>query len=356
MLKNVDEYLESLEDQGLHPLEQMGIRRLADNGADMEELESYVKHIKLFGSPGLCFEKPHCTDLLNNPAEVFEDRNRWPLHLCYEDFLRVSTERWAMNFPLYADEKGVICSSHPRCKWHPLWPLPIGKGSATREIRAFGFHGREPMHELPELLNLVPFEGYEAAIWALRIERNGSTLDLFGLADYWTDLTGLEIEEDYIVAQDEADPFGSRVISVEKDDKGGHVATIEGVVDGAVDRVPTSDLMLHYSEAVIRNGRLAYILRGQDTDLIDLVHAAKRWWVGFSGQPVGRGRPRGVSGAFPSVDDFRHDMRLAMEGVRERGENITQEKVAGLLHCDVSTLKRWIGRAGFSSWEEAKAR
>jgi hypothetical protein len=90
-----------------------------------------------------------------------------------------------------------------------------------------------------------------------------------------------------------------------------------------------------------------------DTTLLDLVDAAKRWWSRFQGLPI-QGRPR-ESGTWASAQQFQDDLRTAVSTLREQGHGITQEEVNKSLHCDVSTLKRWLKRSG-TSWMDEKTR
>ena len=63
--------------------------------------------------------------------------------------------------------------------WCDTWPLPIGK-RVVASLEGWG-RGYEA------LLNLMPFEDNEEALWVLRLESSGATLDLFGLAVYVDD-------------------------------------------------------------------------------------------------------------------------------------------------------------------------
>lgn len=99
-------------------------------------------------------------------------------------------------------------------------------------------------------------------------------------------------------------------------------------------------------------GDFAYSLRGRDdTSLMDLVEAGKTWWRDFSVERV-QGRPSG-SGTWTSTDEFESDLLAAGDKLRGQGDNPTQEKVAGLLHCDIRTLQRWLERSGIS-WQDVK--
>jgi hypothetical protein len=121
--------------------------------------------------------------------------------------------------------------------------------------RALGDPGQENrgLKGLEELLNTGPFEEYECAMWALRIERRKlvavHTLDLFGLATYPTEA--------------------------------------------------------HQRSGLPVAGKLAFSVHGHDElsiDLLDLLDAAKRWWANFRGLTL-RGRPKGT-GAWATREDL----------------------------------------------------
>jgi hypothetical protein len=59
--------------------------------------------------------------------------------------------------------------------WADSYPLPIGKEALERLYteRGKSYGG--------ELTSLLPFEGSEEALWALRVVKNRSVLDMFGL-------------------------------------------------------------------------------------------------------------------------------------------------------------------------------
>jgi hypothetical protein len=154
------------------------------------------------------------------------------------------------------------------------------------------------LSEWSEVLNVLPFEEHENAVWALRVEGEGtlasrSVLDLFGLAEYPTEY--------------------------------------------------------HNELAIPVGGDLAYVLRGRDTSLIDLVHNAERWWSQFRGRAL-RGRPRG-SGTWKDEDEFREAIHKVVGTLRERGYKPTQEKVAESLGCDDRVLRHWIKRYGLN-WND----
>jgi hypothetical protein len=120
---------------------------------------------------------PPCTDLISEPIEVLRSRERWPIHFCEYEFTRQSTELWAEAQPFEVDSVNIH-------RWAAMYPLPIGRRALmthpdVRDLSAWA-----------EVLDILPFEEYERAIWALRVEHRGGptvhTLDLFGLADYST--------------------------------------------------------------------------------------------------------------------------------------------------------------------------
>jgi hypothetical protein len=146
-----------------------------------------------------------------------------------------------------------------------------------------------------EVLNVLPFEGYEKAMWTLRLEVPGGVLDLFGLEDY-----------------------------------------------------PTA---FHQTHDIPVAGELAYSLRGTDTSLTDLVHEAKRWWSPFRGLTF-LGRPKGT-GRWSSREHFLAEAKAAVAVMRVEGEKITQETVAARLYTSDRMLRDWIKRFE-SSWLEIK--
>ena len=118
-----------------------------------------------------------------------------------------------------------------------------------------------------EVSDVLPFEEYEQAVWALRVERREfpavHTLNLFGLAEYSTE----------------------------------NVA-----------------------------GPLAYRVRGKDRFLIDVLDAAERWWAQFRGLTL-IGRPKGT-GRWRSREHFLGEARAAVTAMRVEGKKVTQETVA----------------------------
>lgn len=280
---------------------------------------------------------PHCTDLLDEPATVLGDAECWPNHLCYDSFLRQSTELWTRQTTVFAK-----IAQH---RWSVLHPLPIGRRSLDYMRR---MHCSEYLGSGYEvLLNQLPFEGKEEALWALRIERGVSTLDLFGLADY---RTKLRIQRGYIVVQDGEYGSGREVLEIESDTNGDRIAVISSA-NGGVERVPISQLELHRREAPIHMGELAFVLKGQDASLIDSLHAAKRWWSRFKGLPL-RGRPMNT-GVWSSSGEFRKALREAITSLRRKKQKVTQESVSSLLNCNDRQLRRWLSHYGLT-WTEAR--
>jgi hypothetical protein len=143
-------------------------------------------------------------------------------------------------------------------------------------------------------MNLMPFEEYMLAVWALRATRGSAMLDLFGLVE--------------------------RRVEV-----------------GSVRYVST--------------GEVAYVLRGQDTSLIDLIAQAKRWWTGSSGSTIG-GRPVG-SGTWASAADFEEALRVAARRLNTERRKVTQENVAEVLHCNARSVNRWLKRYGIK-WNDIR--
>jgi len=222
---------------------------------------------------------PPCTDLISEPPEVLRDRERWPIHICNDEFTRQSTELWAEAQSFNADTVNVH-------RWAAMYPLPIGR-------RALMVHPDvKDLSEWSEVFDVLPFEEYERAVWALRVEQRvfptTHTLDLFGLAEY-------------------------------------------------------------SSENVA--GPLAFSGCGKDRHLIEILGAAERWWTQFRGQIL-RGRPKGT-GTWPSPEHFQNDLDLTLVAMRSYGMKVTQENVSRRLNIDKKTLVRWIQSCG-KSWEEIR--
>jgi hypothetical protein len=218
---------------------------------------------------------PPCTDLISDPGEVLRNRNRLPIHLCVEEFMRQSTELWAEAHQFEADTVNVH-------RWASKYPLPIGR-RALLQIREV-----DDPSEWSEVLNVLPFEGDERAMWALRVEVREDTLDLFGLEDYPSEF--------------------------------------------------------HKEFGISVAGDLACVLRGRGASLTDLLHNADRWWSHFRGRAL-QGRPRG-SGIWEDADEYRVALSEAVQTLRAHGYKPTQERVAEPLSCDDRVLRYWNDRFG----------
>ena len=216
--------------------------------------------------------------------------------------MRESTKQWARQVAMLArTEIDAIAVE----EWSGWWPLPIGRQAVDRVCKELDRNSLFPGYST--LLNLVPFEGDEEALWVLRIEKSGAVLDLFGLAAY-------EERED-----------------------------------------------LHRKYGNITKGEVAYVLRGRnDTSLISLVPQAQQWWSAFSkGRRIG-GRPRN-SGTWASASEFKDSLHAAVHSIREQGRKVTQEEVAGVLNgrpdstsdSDIRQLRRWLNAFGVD-WSEVK--
>lgn len=228
---------------------------------------------------------PPCTDLITEPREVLSNKERWPIHLCGFQFLDQSTRSWAEAQPFVDVSVNVL-------RWAYMHPLPIGRQALTAREEV------DDPWEWSDVLNVLPFDEHEVAMWALRVREGGSlagrgVLDLFGLAEYPSD------------RHKELDS-------------------------------PTA-------------GDLVYVLRGRDTSLVDLVQYAKKWWSFYRGRLL-RGRPRG-SGTWRDADEFKSAVHKAVETLREHGRKVTQESVAQSLPCDDRVLRWWIKRYGLN-WND----
>lgn len=220
-----------------------------------------------------CQEVPPCTDLLNDPAGVLWDEERWPNHLC-EYFQVVSTGLWARG--------AVRPTMHPRWEdWQATWPLPIGKEAVSTALGV-----GPPIFEM-ELFGQIPFEGFEEALWALRVTGGDSAVDLFGLAR----------------------------------SSGG-----------------SGD------QRAYRPGKLIYVLRGSGTHLFRTIERAQRWWDRLRGETTG-GRPAG-SQVWGSQIRFWIGLRKAVRAVRANGDRLTQENVAARLGYSDRELRRWLKQYG----------
>src|SRR5215211_420018 len=88
---------------------------------------------------------PSCTSLLYHPRLVLSDKQRWPDHLCYSDFMQRSVETWVSK---------VVGGTTPAIKlWAECYPLPVGEEAARRLYAGQG-------QSYPDALSgLLPFEG-----------------------------------------------------------------------------------------------------------------------------------------------------------------------------------------------------
>ena len=227
-----------------------------------------------------------CTDLISDAEAVLRDKERWPTHLCKAEFMSQSTGLWAEAQPFVVDSVNVH-------RWASMYPLPIGR---------WALMNRQEMDdalEWSEALHVLPFEGDEAAMWALRVEHTEGAivhvLDLFGLAEYPTE---------------------------------GHQAA----------GVPVA-------------GDLAFSVRGKGRSLIEILDSAERWWGQFRGLTF-RGRPPG-SGTWASREEFMDALRQAVTKVRSEGGKVTQESVALHLYTNDRQLRDWIKRFKVE-WAEVK--
>lgn len=148
-------------------------------------------------------------------------------------------------------------------------------------------------HYNEEIMRMVPFEQQEEALWAIRVNGADGTADLFGL--------GVRYEN-------------------------GEQTTYE-------------------------MGELRYVLRGRDTQLLDLVRRAERWWDKFRGETTG-GRPAG-SPIWGSGTEFWIGLRKAVRAVRAKGDKLTQENVADRLGYSDRELRRWLKQYGIK-WEDVR--
>jgi hypothetical protein len=108
-----------------------------------------------------------CTSLLFDPHWTLGRSERWPDHLCYDDFMQRSIEVWVFQ------AVGQITSATKL--WAQCYPLPIGVVAAKR---VYTERGQNYPDELTEFL---PFRGTEEAYWGLRVGEKRSVLDMFGL-------------------------------------------------------------------------------------------------------------------------------------------------------------------------------
>jgi hypothetical protein len=116
---------------------------------------------------------PPCTDLISDAEGVLRNKERWPIHLCEAEFMAQSTGLWAEAQPFVVDSVNIH-------RWASMYPLPIGRRALMDGLEM------DEVVEWLEVLHALPFEGYEQAMWALRVEQGegtvAHTLNLFGLA------------------------------------------------------------------------------------------------------------------------------------------------------------------------------
>jgi hypothetical protein len=229
---------------------------------------------------------PPCTDLISDAEAVLRNKERWPTHLCEAEFMSQSTGLWAEAQPFVVDSVNVH-------RWASIYPLPIGQWALME------FQEIDDAMEWSEVLHVLPFEGDEEAMWALRVERTEGTvvhvLDLFGLAEYPTEW--------------------------------------------------------HQAYEVPVAGELAFSVRGKGRSLIEILESAERWWGQFRGLTF-RGRPPG-SGTWASREEFEDALRQAVTKVRSEGGKVIQESVAQHLYTDDRQLRDWMKRFKVE-WAEVK--
>jgi len=213
---------------------------------------------------------------------VLGDRRRWPDHICYFDFMQKSIEMWTSRVV----RRDSLATRH----WTDYYPLPIGEEVLKRRFDEYG--------DCPDdtLMKLLPFEGEEEALWALRVENAHSVLDMFGLKG-WT---------------------------------------------------PPGDATRNY----LWLGGFAYSLHGHDdTSLVELVRDGEKWWRNLSRERI-QGRPRG-SGTWESPGHFKRELRGAGRELHVRGLKVTQETVAELFQTNDRVLRRWLSDNNID-WREVK--
>ncbi len=187
-------------------------------------------------------------------------------------------------WPIDADDYEKITHSYhdfALWRWRLEWPLPVGEKAVLRAQEEFGADYYGPGYVA--LLDLVPLKGEEEALWALRVRRGDTVLDLFGLAR----------------------------------------RTERGTFTG---------------------GELAYALRGEDASLLDLASKAKQWWSKRRGLTI-RGRPQG-SATWISADEFRTRLYETAQRLRAKGTRPTQQNIADFWQCDDALLRKWLRRYG----------
>jgi len=229
---------------------------------------------------------PPCTDLISDAEAILRNKERWPTHLCEAEFMSQSTGLWAEAQPFVVDSVNVH-------RWASMYPLPIGRRALMK------CQEMDDVLEWSEVLHVLPFEGDEAAMWALRVEHTEGTivhvLDLFGLAEYPTEW--------------------------------------------------------HQAAGVPVAGELAFSVRGKGRSLIEILDAAERWWGQFRGLTF-RGRPPGT-GTWESREHFENELRQAVAKTRSEGDKVTQPNVATRLYTSRRVLKSWLDKYHIN-WQEVK--
>jgi hypothetical protein len=227
---------------------------------------------------------PPCTDLISEPEKTLKNKERWPIHLCDEEFLRQSTELWAEAQPFVIDSVNIH-------RWASMHSLPVGRQALIRK------HEVDDVSEWSQVLSALPFNESEEAMWALRAEEKwrptgGGSLDIFGLAEYPTEI--------------------------------------------------------HRELGMPVAGDLAYVVRGSGKDkaLTDLLEVSKIWWAQFRGL-IFKGRPKGT-GTWKSREEFEAAVREAVIATLSAKENVTQENIASRLHTSDRQLCAWINHVGSS--------
>ena len=84
-----------------------------------------------------------CTDLLYQPARVLRNQRLWPANLCYDAFLRESTQRCYARTALLTESLGHLGEGPGTWALERIaetWPLPIGREAIN--LRAAMFLGQ----------------------------------------------------------------------------------------------------------------------------------------------------------------------------------------------------------------------
>lgn len=198
---------------------------------------------------------PSCWTLLDDPAGVLLDRDRWPEDLC-PAMLQYSTRQWAralsafaLPYPLIGDSRPpYLLKEHDNwcwANWADIWPLPIGRGTLFLHKSQIGPNAGDA----DQVYASLPFDGEdEYAVFTVRIPTSEGTLDLFNLCDW---------------ALDAPKPKPN---------------------------VPKDRPYLYGMVAYQVRGRAAPRRDVPAADTQDLLHAARRFFSRFNGRPL-RGSP-----------------------------------------------------------------